>query len=73
MTVLQEIKSKAFTLPLPERGQLIHDLIADIDQHPEYLGDFEKEIQRRVHKIKSGQAIGISAADVFSRIEAEHR
>ncbi|HBC88617.1 MAG TPA: hypothetical protein DCZ94_16845 [Lentisphaeria bacterium] len=73
MTVLQEIENKAFTLTLPERGQLIHDLIVGMDGKTKYSGDFEKEIQKRIKKIKSGKAVGIPAVDVFSRIEAKHR
>jgi hypothetical protein len=73
MTVLQEIESKAFSLSLPERGQLIHDLIINIDGDTHVAGDFEKEIQKRIKKIKSGKAVGIPAVDVFSRIEAKHR
>ena len=44
-----------------------------IDRETQYAGDFEKEIQKRIKKIKSGKAVGISAADAFSRIEAKYR
>ena len=71
--LLQEVENKAFTLSLPERGQLIHDLIIDMDGDARYSGDLEKEIQKRVQKIKSGKAVGISAEEVFSKIEAKHR
>lgn len=47
MTVLQEIESKAFTLPMLEKGQLIHDLIANIDQHPEYSWRFRGGDQKK--------------------------
>jgi hypothetical protein len=70
MTVLQEIKNKAFTLSLPERGRLIHDLIINIDGKTQSSCDFEIEIQKRIKKIKSGKAVGISAVEVFSKIEA---
>ncbi len=73
MTVLQEIENKAFKLTLPEKGQLIHDLIIDMDGKAQYSGDFEKEIQKRIRKIKSGKATGSPAVDVFSRIEAKYR
>lgn len=68
MTVLQEIKNEAFTLSLSERGQLIHDLIVTMNGETQYDDDFEQEIQKRVKKIKSEKAVGISAADVFSKI-----
>ena len=68
MTALQEIENKAFTLSLPERGQLIHDLIVTMNGETQYDDDFEQEIQQRVKKIKSGKAVGISAADAFSKI-----
>ena len=73
MTVLQEIENKALGLSLLERGQLIHDLIINIDGKTEPSGDFEKEIQKRIKKIKSGKAVGISAIEVFSKIEARCR
>jgi len=74
MTVLlQEVENKAFTLSLTERGQLIHDLIINIDGENQSSGDFEKDIQKRIGKIKSGKAVGISAEDVFSKIEAKYR
>jgi len=73
MTVLQEIENKAFTLSLPERGRLIHDLIVTMNGETQYSDDFEKEIQKRVKKIKSGKAVGIPAVEAFSRIEAKYR
>ena len=73
MTVLQEIENKAFTLSLPERGQLIHDLIINIEGEAQPSGDFEKEIQKRIKKIKAGRAVGLPAVDVFSKIEAKYR
>ncbi len=73
MTVLQEIENKALGLSLLERGQLIHDLIVNIDGKTETSGDFEKEIQKRIKKIKSGKAIRISAVEVFSKVEARCR
>jgi ATP-dependent Clp protease ATP-binding subunit ClpA len=73
MTVLQEIKNKAFTLSPLEKGQLLHDLILNLDGGIRYSGDFEKEIRKRIKKIKSGKAVGISAVDVFSKIEARCR
>ncbi len=73
MTVLQEIENKAFTLSLPEKGRLIHDLIINMDGGTKYADDFEKEIQKRVKKIKSGKAVGIPAGDAFSKIEARYR
>ena len=51
MTALQEIENKAFTLSLPERGQLIHDLIVTMNGETQYDDDFEKEIQKRVKKM----------------------
>ena len=62
-----------FSLSLPERGQLIHDLIINIDGENQSSGDFEIEIQKRIRKIKSGKAVGMPAEDVFSKIEAKYR
>jgi hypothetical protein len=73
MTILQEIENKAFALPLPEKGKLIHDLIVNIGDQSECSVDFEKEIQKRIEKIRSGKAVGTPAADVFSKIEAKYR
>jgi hypothetical protein len=55
MTVLlQEVENKAFTLSLPERGQLIHDLIINIDGESIFRrfrdGDSEKNQEDQVRK-----------------------
>lgn len=68
MTALQEIENKAFTLSLPERCQLIHDLIVTMNGETQYDDDFEQDIQTRVKRIKSGKAVGIPVGDAFSKI-----
>lgn len=73
MTVLQEIESKALLLSPDEKGRLIHDLLIAMDGEPPYSGDFEKEIQRRVCHIKSGNAVGTPAAQVFCCVERTSR
>lgn len=73
MTVLQEIESKALSLSSNEKGQLIHDLIIAMDGESRFSGDYEREIQERIQKINSGHAIGTTASEVFSKIEATHR
>lgn len=59
ITLLQEIEHKALTLSISERGKLIRNLLTTIDNQSDYSNDFEKEIQERVNKIKSGNAVGI--------------
>ena len=73
MTLLQEIESKALTLSISERGKLIRNLLTTIDNQSDYSNDFEKEIQERVNKIKSGTAVGIPVIDVFSNIEEKYK
>ncbi|HBM15849.1 MAG TPA: hypothetical protein DD381_05855 [Lentisphaeria bacterium] len=68
MTVLQEIENKAYKLPLKERGKLIHNLIASIDNASQDYEAYDKEIKRRVSAIRSGKAVGIPAEEVFSKI-----
>jgi len=73
MTLLQEIEYKALTLSISERGKLIRNLLTTIDNQSDYSNDFEKEIKERVNKIKSGNAVGIPAIDVFSNIEEKYK
>lgn len=73
MTLIEEIENKALTLTEQDRGHLIHDLIQSLDEGKSQSDDFEAEIQRRIEKIKSGKAFGVSAEDVFSRIEGKYK
>jgi hypothetical protein len=65
ITLLQEIEHKALTLSISERGKLIRNLLTTIDNQSDYSNDFEKEIQERVNKIKSGNAVGIPALQLM--------
>lgn len=69
MTTLEEIEAKAMKLPSLKRGHLAHDLLSTLEDPENDSDAYEKEIQRRITKIKSGKAIGIPANQVFSIVE----
>lgn len=72
MTLLQEVESKIYSLPIRERGRIAHNLLASIDNEAEESEKYEKEIQRRVKLVKSGKVIGIPADEVFAKLEAKY-
>lgn len=74
MKPLQEIEDKALRLPKKERAHLVRDLIQSLDSQTDSNSpdDFETIIQQRVQRIKSNRAFGISAEDVFARIEERY-
>lgn len=58
-----------------ERASLAHDLILSLEDPEAYelSPDQEAEIRRCVRKVKSGKAIGRTAAEILAEIEAKFK
>jgi putative addiction module component (TIGR02574 family) len=67
---VQELKEELKCLPARQRAELAHFLIEslDQDQDPAAEAAWERELERRITEIKSGQAHGIPADEVFAKI-----
>jgi putative addiction module component (TIGR02574 family) len=71
---VQELKDELKSLPPQQRAELAHFLIDSLDQEadPDAEAEWEKEVERRVAEIKSGQAQGIPAAEVFAKLREKY-
>ena len=71
---VQELKNQLGTLPVAQRAELAHFLIESLDQEPDSDAEaaWEKEVDRRVEEIKSGQVQGIPAEEVFAKLREKY-
>lgn len=73
--MIDELEAQAMKLPLRERSELIHRLVARLDGEPdgspeEIAEAWDKEIARRVAEMEAGQTQWIPADDVIRDIRA---
>ena len=73
--MLDELEAQAMQLPLRERSELAHRLLASLDGEPdgtpeEIAQAWDEEIARRVAEIDAGTAELIPAEQVFAEIDA---
>ena len=70
--VLDEIRGEALSLPLGDRAELARDLIASLDGPPDddAQAEWDKEICRRINKLRSGQASLLDPEEVISRVRS---
>ena len=70
--VLDDIRGDALSLPLGDRAELARDLIASLDGPPDVdaQAEWDKEICRRINKLRSGQAVLLDPEEVTSGIRA---
>lgn len=68
--VLDDIRQEALSLSLGDRAKLARDLIASLDgpSEPDAQAEWDKEICRRINKLRSGQATLLEPEEVLSRI-----
>lgn len=67
---LERISQDAFSLPAKERASLAHALLQSLDRfETEREKEWDEAIGRRVSQIESGQVQGVSAEEVFEKIE----
>ncbi|HET7687609.1 MAG TPA: addiction module protein [Candidatus Macondimonas sp.] len=73
-TNLEQIEAMALALPIKQRGELAHRLIASLDGEPEGTPEeiaqaWDEEIARRLAEIDAGTAVLIPQEDVFAEID----
>lgn len=66
-----QILSRIEGLSQPERAELAYALVCSLDSEDEQVvaAAWDVELVRRVAEIRSGQAIGIPAKEVFQRLK----
>ena len=73
--ILKDIEEQALRLPLKERSELAHRLLASLDGEPEESPEaiaraWDEEISRRVADMDAGRTKWIPADEVFKEIDA---
>jgi putative addiction module component (TIGR02574 family) len=73
---LKEIEEQALRLPLNERSELVHRLIASLDGEPQDSPEaiataWDEEIARRVADMDAGRTKWIPADEVMVRLHAK--
>jgi putative addiction module component (TIGR02574 family) len=74
----QELLREALTLPVRERADVAAELLASLDdaktENPaEVEAAWAAEIEKRAHRVMSGESAGVPWEDVRRRAEAELR
>jgi putative addiction module component (TIGR02574 family) len=75
---LKQVEAAALDLPLRERAQLAHRLLASLDEDVEEDQEeveraWEEELRRRVAEVESATAELIPAEQVFAELRARPR
>lgn len=73
-TTLKQLTHDALELPVRERAELAHVLIASIDEStdPGISSAWDEELKKRVREIKEGRVKGIPAEEVFAKLEEKY-
>ena len=68
--VLDDIRQDALSLSLGDRAELARELIASLDgpSDADAQAEWDKEICRRINKLRSGQATLLETEEVLTRI-----
>ena len=69
----QELLREALTLPIAERADVAAELLASLDEAPpenaaEVEAAWAREIERRAHRVMSGESAGEPWEDVRARV-----
>ena len=70
--VLADIRQGALSLSIGDRAELARDLIASLDGPPDddAQAEWDKELCRRINRLRCGQAALLEPDEVLSRIRA---
>ncbi len=70
---VEQLKSRAVALTVPERADLAYFLLASLEPEEEGIeGAWRDEIDRRVDEIRSGHAIGRPADDLLAELRERY-
>ena len=69
-SIAERLKSELADLPVEDRAELARYLIDTLDAEadPDAEADWAAELERREQEIRSGQAVGEPAEEVFARL-----
>jgi putative addiction module component (TIGR02574 family) len=71
MTRTEEIIEQAVSLPEDDRIRVVDALLTSLNQpDPETEREWAAVAQRRFHELRSGKAVGVSADEVFAKLNA---
>ena len=71
---VEQLKSRAGSLTIPERADLAYFLLTSLEPEEEGAeAAWEIEIGRRVAEIESGQAVGRPAEEVLAELRDRYR
>lgn len=72
--VVDKLKAELDRLSAPERAELAHYLILSLEseEDPSAEAAWEAELDRRTAQIRSGQASGKPAGQVFAELREKH-
>jgi len=67
---LDSVRQYALSLPLGDRAELARDLMASLDgpSDADSKAEWDKEICRRINKLRAGEATLLDPDEVLSRI-----
>lgn len=70
-TLVEDLSAQAKTLPAEDRARLVEELLESLDPEPEsgVEAAWDREIERRVAEVESGQVILIPADEVYAEAE----
>ena len=71
---IDEVRPTALALSIAERAELAADLLASLDGEPDADVDeaWAAEIERRAHRVRSGQANGRPWSEVYDHLTRPH-
>ena len=70
--VLDDVRVEALSLPHADRAALARDLIASLDGPPDVDAqvEWDKEICRRINRLRSGEAVLLEPEEVLSEVRS---
>jgi len=70
---VEQLKSQALSLSVPERADLAHFLLTSLEAEEEGVQEaWQAEIDRRVAEIRNGSAVGRSADEVLAELRERY-
>ena len=70
--IVEQWKSQLGSLPQPERAELAHFLLQTLEPEDEGVeAAWAAEVARRVAQIRSGEAVGQPAEEVFAELREQ--
>ncbi|MCK5057597.1 MAG: addiction module protein [Candidatus Aminicenantes bacterium] len=74
MVTLKRLKNEALELPIQERAELAHILIASIEERGEMdvSSAWDMELEKRIREIREDKVKGVPVEEVFAKLEKKY-